>query len=43
MANGHADINNDILAVGVIDDAGKHLPRVEVCITLEESIETAIS
>lgn len=43
MANGHTDINNDILAVGVIDDAGKHFPRVEIRIALEEGIKTAIS
>lgn len=37
------NINHNILAVGVVDDAGEHLPRMKECITLVESIQNAIS
>lgn len=43
MADWHSHIYHDILAVRVVDDVGQHLPRVQECVTLKETVEHAIA
>ena len=43
VPDGHADVQQDILAVLMVDDLGKHLPGMQEGITLEEVIQTAIA
>lgn len=43
VPHGHAHINQNVLAVRVVDDAGQHLPRVQERVALEEVVEAAIA
>jgi len=43
VPHGHAHINQNVLAVRVVDDAGQHLPRVQEGVALEEVVEAAIA
>ena len=43
VSDGHADVQQDILAILMVDDLGKHLPRMQEGITLEEVVQTAIA
>lgn len=43
VADGHADIEEDVLAIGVGEDSNEHLPRMQVGVALEEVVETAIA
>lgn len=43
MTDWHAHIDHDILAIGVIDDAGQHLPRMQKGVALKETIKHAIA
>jgi hypothetical protein len=43
MTNRHTYIHNNVLAVRVVDDTGKHFPRVEEGISLQEPVEDSIS
>lgn len=43
MPNWHANIHKNILAIRMVDDPRKHLPRMQKDITFQKVVETAIS
>lgn len=43
MSYWHADIQEDVLAVWIVNYLGQHLPRMQESVTLQEVVETAIA
>jgi hypothetical protein len=43
VTDGHANVEEDVLAVQVCQDAHEHFPGVEIGIAFEKVVETAIT
>lgn len=43
MHDGHSNVENDVAGVGVFEDLGVDLPRVQIQITLEKVIQTSVA
>lgn len=43
MANRQSHINHNILAIGMVDDAGEHFPCVHEGVALKETVQNSIS